>query len=298
MGEVGEPDGSVSHSYAVAAWPNPLLGHGIGCRVDSCHRNFKDSRPDGSLPEGNFSTCSWDACSYGCHQSIGFHVDARNRSISLVESPYRASSDGQKTRLRPDWDGSDYLIRARVHAGQEIALGRGNPYGALGEGRHVGTRRYGNLRNYFIGLRIDTDEKSFFAGDYPNAAVSRGYPSFGISRPRGNLGGNFPGLRVDADQSMCAATRNPDGAEPGGQPGTGLVDGNDKSGPIRGRIESHHVIDVGTGHPHGVVGNHHPVRLTLHGEGRFRVQVRHRALHARSGYAGARRTRVLGLCLS
>src|SRR6267378_3942826 len=225
MGEVGEPDGSVSQPYAVAAWPNPLLGHGIGCRVDSCHRNFKDCRPDGSLPEGNFSTCSWDACSYGCHQSIGFHVDARNRSISLVEGPYRASSDGQKTRLRPDWDGSDYLIRARVHAGQEIALGRGNPYSALGEGRHVGTRRNGNLRNY------------------------------------------FSGLRVDADQSMRSAAGNPDGAETGGQPRTGLVDGNDKTGTIRGRIESHDVIDVGTGYPHRIIGNDHPVRLTLHGEG-------------------------------
>src|SRR5882762_3060524 len=290
MGEVGEPDGSVSESYAVAAWPNPLLGHGIGCRVDSCHRNFKDSRPDGPLTEGNFSTCSWDACGNGCHQSIGFHVDARNRSISLVEGPYRASSDGQKTRLRPDWDGSDYLIRARVHAGQEIALGRGNPYSALGEGRHVGTRRYGNLRNYFIGLRIDADEKSFLAGDHPNAAVSRGYPAFGISWPCGNLGDNFSGLRVDADQSMRSAAGNPDGAETGGQPRTGLVDGNDKTGTIRGRIESHDVVDVGTGYPHGTIGNDHPVRLTLHGEGSVWVYVHHRAPHTWSGYAGAWRT--------
>ena len=53
-------------------------------------------------------------------------------------------------------------------------------------------------------------------------------------------------------------------------------------------VEAHDMVDVRTGHPHGILGNNHPVRLAFHREGCLRMYAGHRSPHAGRAHTGAR----------
>src|ERR1044072_4471935 len=107
--EAAQPDGPRADPQGIAALADELHNDPVGSRVDLGQRNGLGGNPDGSFADRDVPARTGDAGLNGRDHPIRVWIDARDRTVALIEGPHRSFADREKTRIWPDWNFRGHL---------------------------------------------------------------------------------------------------------------------------------------------------------------------------------------------
>src|SRR5215467_5407389 len=113
---VGQPQRSMANAYGVAAFAEPLLDDLVGIGIDLRERNLHDRNPDGPFAVRDVAAGARNAQLDVGDVLFRPDVDARHRSVALIERPDRSGASGRKTRLWTNLDTIGDEVGLRVDA--------------------------------------------------------------------------------------------------------------------------------------------------------------------------------------
>ena len=198
--------------------------------------------------------------------------DRKERTFPRRARPAQAGCD----------DSFDDQVRLRIDARDHVVERARHPDGVFAECGRVRSGGNPDLRDYLVGIRIQTGQRAERVGQQPDAPRPYGNASFRIGNPDRNRGRQFSGFQIDARQRMVAAMRNPQAAESNRESGARPLAGGDGARCLVGfRIDSGNAVFRIVRNPDRLVDGD-PIRRPGDWDDGFRPQSRERDANPRT----------------